>query len=311
LLNLTVVVYNWDGLTNTSISGVSIYNISTGAIIAQTTTHDEVLKHFNSIKRKSKPSWSTAIVSGICAHVGLQCPVFVIFTYPIFNMTRNFTDYMGSSAMAASSLSNDLNNIASSMSDCVIIIIEKRTGSIIASSDLATSTIINSTLATGLNYNNNLVQSSTAHLRAQYGDYYEQIEAGSGQGFQYFDSTNQVIYVNFNLVEDDFGIKWIAVVAVPQSSLSGQQIGNIIIMSVFSFLAIVLCLIIGLTSSMMILRPLYLLMSKMKLVEQFELEFMQGYRLSIFTEVRAIQTAFGIMCEKLKEYKAFLPSSVI
>jgi hypothetical protein len=302
-------------MTNSDVAQVTNFNISTGAVISSTTAIDTLFKYFNGIKNIRNPSWSPAIVSKLCDSTTSQCPVFVIFTFPIFNASRNVVDYMGSSSFATSSLSQELYEISSTIPDCVIVIIEKKTGSILASSDLGTSTIINSTLATGLNYNNNHVKLSTAQIRSQYGNFYEKIGNNPGltvsNSFQIMDAQNTVIFVNFAYVEDDYGIEWIAVVTVPQNSLSGNQIGQIVAMAVFSLLAILICMILGFISSMILFRPLYILIEKMKLVEQFELEFMQGYRLSYFTEVRAMQTSFGVMCEKLKQYKAFLPASVI
>ncbi len=271
----------------------------------------------------SKPGWlPSGVNSNFCTRntttgVLLDCMIWINYYAFYYNSTTQKNDYMAHGAFIATTMSNEVKTLTDTIPGSVIIMFERASANIIASSDIANNMLVNDgsySLVDARLYNNTVCATAARYVDNTYG--FRKIgeaknnmtEKGS---FSFFSGGNKYV-ANFQYVTDGEGIEWIILMTIPETAFIGKYISSIAVMAAVSFAIMVLGTLTGLIATFLLIKPLYTLVQKMSLVETMDFEALGDYgkRLSLFGEVRSIQTAFLLMVEKLKEYKAFLPSSV-
>jgi hypothetical protein len=159
-------------------------------------------------------------------------------------------------------------------------------------------------LKDAVEFGNGLASQAVVQLQSLYGTFFQGIGLGVNQTayatLQYTDQIggNGVIFVDAGYISDDTGVQWLAILAAPQQSLIGPYLSAMISVSVVSFLLAILCLVSGVATSLIIVRPLLKLMKEMMLVKEMQLDETDIDSRSSFSEVRYMQGSFSIMVKR-------------
>jgi hypothetical protein len=249
---------------------------------------------------------------------GTDCPIITSIGNVELDTLGNpyFAYYVN---IQTSVLSGDLNSFAAAMPGCVIILIEKKTGKLLAGSDpqYLLTTNNGTTLIDATAYGHPLASQAASVLKRTFQADYSGIGDGPNQtqhyDFKFLDTTTNLgsVLANINYITDGTGLEWMIVLAVAETSFIGNYLSAVISVSIIGGAIAVVCLIICIITNIVTVRPLVKLMRQMLMVQDMQLEDVDTCSRSVLGEIRAMQTSFDVMVSKLKEYKAFLPSYIL
>mmetsp|Transcript_7912 Transcript_7912/g.11737 ORF Transcript_7912/g.11737 Transcript_7912/m.11737 type:complete len:887 (+) Transcript_7912:186-2846(+) len=307
---------SWEDITNSKYSKYQV-NINTGKLtfvenVVESQNEAALYTNYrNSVLQEAQNTyiWKKPYLD--CVTTDSVCTLFIELQYNVFNQTL----WRGTikSSVGGKGLSQFLSkNIRT---DAVAFILDVNdygsgaSNTYIASSVASTSNDLadlekgkhSPELFTVSNYPNELIKSIGAEVVKR-----PALTSGSLDSFVV--GTHDVDVFDFT---NAGGLKWKVVHALPTTAFIQAPLIIGIITGIISLIITILALTCGILTSVMIARPLMRLILEMSYVQKMKLDRINTTRLSYFNEIRQIQKAFYYMTDKLKEYKAFLPSNLL
>jgi class 3 adenylate cyclase len=317
------IIY-WPGISPTGqvqrrpVDSVGNWTNNTGIFVSPTPTINVFKGIVNAGGKSSQPARTLTTFCKTDSR-GIECPIIISTGATIFDTVTKkpiFTEYVN---FQSSVLAAKLTDFSLTLPGSVIVLIEQQSGKIMAASDsryLLTKS--NGTqLRDATEYGNPLAAQAASYLKSAYGPNYSGFGIQKNQTqnarFNFDDKISGVgnVLADATYIYDDTGIQWIAVLAVSEQAFTGQYLYPLISVTIIGALLAILSLLTGIIVSVIIVRSLLRLLREMTLVQNMQLDDTDSTSLSGFSEVRAMQKGFHIMVERLKEYKAFLPSYIL
>jgi class 3 adenylate cyclase len=243
------------------------------------------------------------------------CKVFVPFIAPLLDSFGKI--YSFSVTVFSASLGADLNKKVEKIPGAVAYIMDKQSGNLISTSDSTVIIKVDGSAVSMMKaseHTNPLVYETANHIFDTFGSNFEHYDPESTPLYKFHFSSSKessTVACSITYYSAAPGQEWIIVLAYPQRLFLGRYIAGVTSTIIVSVLIALAGLGLGLLAAIFIVKPINKVVKQMNYLETMQLDLVEASSLSTYTEIASIQRTFYTVVDRLKEYRAFLPSYVL